>query len=268
MRHFSLVPKSLLCALLFIPALNTVAQDEPLMDIRLADAGSGVLEVRLRPDGPFDGVLSSCSFTIRWPQSSGASLSFITPVLPLYPYCAMAKSDVEQDHGIYRYQIFAGLGLTNMGDNGYSMAAAEEVVLFSIQAPSGVVYEIANDDFTSQPEVNGNYFVSLNGIPRTGVIYSITTNTVEPSAAITEPVIAPNPTNGPLTITLPETMTGEALIEVTDATGRIVRNTVRAVNGKAARTMDLTGLPAGVYTVKVNAGGQVFTQRVVLAAGR
>ncbi|MBL7950757.1 MAG: T9SS type A sorting domain-containing protein [Flavobacteriales bacterium] len=73
----------------------------------------------------------------------------------------------------------------------------------------------------------------------------------------------PNPTNGSLDLRL----NGEAVrsIEVFDATGSVVRTeSLRSADGTTA-AMDLSGLSAGVYQVRVTqADGRRGTQRVVL----
>ena len=84
----------------------------------------------------------------------------------------IAKSGPERDNGHWRYQVFAGFGFFQMSAYGAVWAANTEVLLMKIPIIGGAdSFRITNDAFTASISVNGNYFVSLNGQPRTGIIY-------------------------------------------------------------------------------------------------
>ena len=76
--------------------------------------------------------------------------------------------------------------------------------------------------------------------------------------------ISPNPAHGRATLRVPaEAGTATAMLTVLDALGRPVRTQIVLTNARAE--LDLAGLPAGLYVVRVQAGGSPpATQRLVL----
>jgi photosystem II stability/assembly factor-like uncharacterized protein len=70
--------------------------------------------------------------------------------------------------------------------------------------------------------------------------------------------LAPNPTHGSLTLTLPVGARATT-VQVLNALGQLVRT-----YASAPATLDLSGLPAGVYAVRVQLAGELVTKRVVL----
>ena len=73
----------------------------------------------------------------------------------------------------------------------------------------------------------------------------------------------PNPAHNRATIQLPAIPgTTTATLTVLDALGRPVRTQTAALNTKAE--LDLAGLPAGLYAVRVQAGGSTATHRLVV----
>jgi hypothetical protein len=70
----------------------------------------------------------------------------------------------------------------------------------------------------------------------------------------------PNPAHGRATVQLPSGA-GPATLTVLDALGRIVRTQPVAAS---RTTLDLAGLPAGLYAVRVAVGGRTATQRLLV----
>ena len=76
-------------------------------------------------------------------------------------------------------------------------------------------------------------------------------------------IIFPNPAHNRATIQLPAIPgTTTATLTVLDALGRTLRTQPAALNAKAE--LDLAGLPAGLYAVRVQAGGSTTTRRLVV----
>ncbi|MBS1937335.1 MAG: T9SS type A sorting domain-containing protein [Bacteroidetes bacterium] len=72
-------------------------------------------------------------------------------------------------------------------------------------------------------------------------------------------VVFPNPANQAMHVSLPSGMKGPAEVNVLDMIGRVVlRQGLNAASG----TLNLEQVPNGLYTVKVEADGQVETARV------
>jgi len=75
--------------------------------------------------------------------------------------------------------------------------------------------------------------------------------------------ISPNPiASGVATVHLSIPLSGPASLRIYDAAGRCVQSTI--CNLKSGMPLDLRATPAGVYVVKVEAGGFTATQRLVV----
>jgi hypothetical protein len=152
---------------------------QPLTDIGLfAGTAANTLEVRLRPDAAFSQVVSSLTFTVRWETASGAtidppaslSLGLNCPGgIPLSP-----SSDGVRTNGAFSYYTFNAFGfstLTNACPTQVWQANVERVIATIAIRPGATCanFSIVNDAYT-QAE-NKNFFISLNGLPRTDLIY-------------------------------------------------------------------------------------------------
>ncbi len=84
------------------------------------------------------------------------------------------------------------------------------------------------------------------------------------SETVTAMNVSPNPTNGIFDVSIQLLNTQDAVIEVTDALGRIVlSNSLQNVFGKTV-TLSLQNYPEGVYFVNLHTQNEVLTRRVVL----
>lgn len=255
--------RALFAPCLFVCAIAASAQ--PNVDIGLYDDGSGQLQVRLRPDGPFDGLVSSIVFTIRWSDASGATLGLVSQQSPQSLYLPTGKSGPMQTDGGYRYQIFAGVSLVTLLDAETAWVGGEEIVLCQIPVNGSAYFEIVNDAWTGDVGHNGDYYVSLNGQNRTGSIYSISTQVASLENETPGITLLPNPTEGAARLTLSGAADDQVAVEVFDLTGRCIMKTLRAnVTGLYRETLDLSSNADGVYMVKVRVGDTVHTQRLVV----
>jgi hypothetical protein len=155
------------------------AMAQPLTDIGLfAGTAPNTVEVRLRPDAAFSQVVSSLTFTVRWETASGAtidppaslSLGLNCPSgIPLSP-----SSDGVRTDGAFSYYTFNAFGfstLTNACPTQVWQANVERVIATIPVRPgaSCANFAIVNDAYTQAQ--NKNFFISLNGLPRTDLIY-------------------------------------------------------------------------------------------------
>lgn len=80
-----------------------------------------------------------------------------------------------------------------------------------------------------------------------------------------EILVYPNPTDGILNVELSGFVSNEARLEVFDLMGRTVYNgTMNASKTYASSSIDLAGVPAGHYIVKVTTGSSVYTKEFVV----
>ncbi len=254
----------LLVAALSVSVCTATAQ-LPTVDITMHRNAAGDLDVYVRPDLYFDGVFSSLVFTVRWAEADGISLGALSQPMPQMIYCTTSKSGTEQTSGAYRYQVFAGFGSVAMTNVATSWQAGEEVLICSIDVPTMAgSFELVNDGWTAG--ANGNYFVSLNGENRTGVIYAFTTGMDGQEAVLSGPVVWPNPVSGTLFVQgLPD---GLVELEVTDAAGRSwLREQRNFMGGTMSRPLDLAGLAAGAYVLGMRSGQGAWSHAIVVNRG-
>lgn len=236
----------------------------PQVDITLVDNGNNELEVRVRPDGDFDGLFSSLVFTIRWDASSNADLGAISQVLPAAVYMPITKSGPQTDDAGNRYQIFAGFGFTPLNGLGASWSAGNEYALMTIPVLNGTsTFEIVNDAWTGDIANNGDYYVSLNGSDQTGVIYTISTGVEMGDPLWTSFDVLPNPADDQAVVQVTLDVPGDVVIDVVNGMGQVVlRRELKGVSGTLREVLDVTGLATGVYPVHLRVGDRLLTRRL------
>jgi endonuclease I len=74
----------------------------------------------------------------------------------------------------------------------------------------------------------------------------------------------PNPATGRVSLRLPGAATRSATIEVLDALGRTVRQFTAPVGEATAATLELAGLPAGLYAVRLRTAAGLYLGRLVV----
>ncbi|MEO8589513.1 MAG: T9SS type A sorting domain-containing protein [Flavobacteriales bacterium] len=251
-----------LCGLL-LPWGGAIAQ--PIVDIGLYDSGSGQIEVRLRPDGPFDGLASSIVFTVRWNDSDGATLGAVSQPSPISVYLPVGKSGPMQISGGYRYQVFSGISLVTLLDAETAWVGGDEVVVCQVNVVGSSLFEIVNDAWTTDVNHNGDYYISLNGENRTGEIYTISTGMVQGEVDALGIDVQPNPTDGlaQLAVTVPDAT--PLTVELFDPSGRmIMRNSRPEIMGAHREVVDMGAFADGIYLLKVQVGERISTQRLVV----
>lgn len=159
--------------ILYHACLVSVGQTPPMVDITLADNGNNQLEVRLRPNGPFNGVVSSVVFTLRWEEQQAPAVTLMAPIFPQSEYLPFGASPIENGGNGYLYRTYTCVGLISMEDFGHAWEGGIEYPVCTLEVLTpGTEVEIINDAFTQGS--NRNYYCALNGHPRTGSIYPTT----------------------------------------------------------------------------------------------
>lgn len=157
------------------------AQNLPVVDITMAHNGASQIEVRLRPSGPFNQVVSNVVFTLRWQEQFGPALSLIEPVFPQSEYLPIGTSAIVNGGNGYLYRTYYSVGLAPMSDFGHAWEGGIEYPICTLDVVTpGTQVELVNDAFTAAD--NRDFFASLNGWPATGVIYPSAGTTVDAKA--------------------------------------------------------------------------------------
>ena len=157
----------------------SVAQDLPDVDITLVQLQPNRYEVRLRPDGDFNGFFASIVFTFRWSTSMSGTLAEFAPspaMMSLGIYPGISGDEVVS--GQYTYAPFVAFGATSLMATGQAWTAGQEVSMGTIDVIGGPVdLALVEDDWTAVN--NADYYVSLGGVSVPGEIYFSTPTTLD-----------------------------------------------------------------------------------------
>ena len=93
-------------------------------------------------------------------------------------------------------------------------------------------------------------------------IADATVSATKSQGALAACSLYPNPAHATASVQLPPISgTPTATLTVLDVLGRTLNTQTAPTNARAE--LDLTGLPAGLYTLRVQAGGSTVTRRLV-----
>lgn len=149
---------------------STSNAQEPMVDITMADNGNQQLEIRVRPDGPFNGVVSNLTFTIRWPEAAGVALDTAQALFPAGDYMYPAATQPVSGGNGYMYRTFNAVGLVTMAEFGHAWVADLEYPICTIDMlVPGTECILGNDAWTAAN--NRDFYCSLGGIPVTGDLF-------------------------------------------------------------------------------------------------
>ena len=125
---------------------------------------------------------------------------------------------------------------------------------------------IADDPWVHRKRNNAAYFISLNGVDRTGMILEGSTGIADPAAAGF--TISPVPfSNGPLSIHWDGPCAGQLEVGLWDAAGRFVHGAKLdcPALGMPAMLEGLPDLANGGYTLNIRTGDGIRTHTMVVS---
>ena len=222
------------------------------------------VEIRIHPTADFDGVFASIVFTLRWDASAEAALGPVQQADLIAQYMPVQPSGPVVVDGPYAYQIYAGFGMVALSSLGASLQMNEEVVLARIPVTGNASFAIVNDAWTGELAHNGDYYVSLNGLDRTGIIYGTATavSEVDPAAGVS---ISPNPNDGRFTVTFLDDRATARDLRVVNSLGQTVRaERIGACAGGCQQAFDLSTFGPGLYHLEITTGNSTTTHRVIV----
>lgn len=243
--------------------LGTMAEANTV-DITMVPTDDGRLEVRLRPQETFDGIVSNVVFTIRWNAGTDVHLGAIAQNETFEQHVPLMKSDAELESNGYRYQVFSSVGSSALQWTEAGMNAGQEYAIGRINVVGGpATFALVNDEWTATH--NGDFYVSLGGLDQTGEIYQETSTGVEAGdPAGNDLEVMPNPTDRESIITFTP-LTAERLdLQLVDAVGSVVwQRSLGVVNGPWRGTLDMAPFSAGVYLLRLHGTSTEIVRRVI-----
>lgn len=255
-RFYSIVAATSIAAL---TASSALAQGN--VDIGIQQNGLGQLEIKVRPQADFDGIFSAVVFTLRWDRNSGATLGEPIQLDETLQTMPVSRSGISKENGPYNYQVYAGFGFQTLASSGASWEAGKEYTILSIPVDGAAEFELVNDAWTGELENNGDYYVSLGGVDRTGVIYKSIASPVSLENSIS---IQPNPNDGQFTFSFVVGEVSDIQVEILNTLGQSIFNdNLKAFEGTYRREMDLTAMSNGIYYLKITRAGETSVHKIV-----
>lgn len=239
----------------------TSALAQSQVDVGLYQNGSQ-LEVRVRPQSDFQGIFSSIVFTISWPRNSTATLGELHQAEAPAIYMPLQRSGSIRQDALNNYQVFAGFGLTDLDAAGTPWRAGQEYTIALIPFSGNAEFTLANDEWTRRDVSNADYYVSLGGEDRTGMIYK---NLAGEAGEQVELSIMPNPNRGQFVVTIPVSADDNMWFELVNSAGQVVRQEKPNTAANSFRMdMDISNEGAGVYHLRIHRNEAIETHRIVV----
>jgi len=240
-------------------AFTTPVRAQNQVDIGLHRNGDN-LEVHVRPQSSFNGIFSSVVFTIRWDRSQGAAVGTLVQEGPAAQYIPLMRSGGLREQGAFNYMVYAGFGISPLESLETSWNAGEEYVIAKIPVTGKGEFELLNDAWTGEAANNADYYVSLGGVDRTGIIYKGLVTADEDGSVN----IQPNPNDGQFTFSFRNAEAMDVTIEILNTLGQSVFNeTVRELEGTYRREMDISTMSNGIYYLKIKRGDSTSVHKIV-----
>ncbi len=170
----------LFAVLFLLPSVSVRAQDPASVDIDLrhSELDSNTMDVYLRANGAsFGDIVSGLTFTFRWPTTSTATLG------PRVNSCpdgigisatAMVVDPLVNDVPTgFNYRSYNAFGIELLSEWGCDLPADTWYLVMSIPVENNTgctEFNIVNDNWTDSPGNARDYYLSLGGLDRTGII--------------------------------------------------------------------------------------------------
>jgi hypothetical protein len=233
------------------------------LDIALIDSPQELLVNVRTNEALYEALTDNIQFTLCWDQANiniGNLVSSYTSDFRLEP-----QGEPVMVNGKL-YQVFAMVDAILLPDP-FIPGQEVTVMKFYKDAATGDAagkVSIAQDGWTTAH--NGDYYMSVWGVNRTGNILENALGIVDPTGK-TSMSIYPNPVSqGWAYVTIKTTASENLTLTVSDITGRIVsvKSWSVTAGNTPSMTLDLQGLSKGAYTISVNGASTQARQRIIV----
>jgi hypothetical protein len=252
---------TLILAALFWGAGLAQAAAQLRVDVGLYRTGTD-LEVRLRPTEDFQEILSAVVFTLRWDRNSDAYPTDVLQKSAPAVYIPIAQAGKVVAAGNHNYQSYAGFGFDLLAATGEPWRAGQEYTVARIPVLGRGGFALVNDDWTAERENNGDFYVELNGLDHSGIIYK---GMDDVALAASSATVMPNPNLGQFTFLWEVDSESTITVELFNTLGQVVYTDSRnGFEGTYRRDMDVRGMGAGAYQLRVTRNGLAETHKIIV----
>lgn len=244
----------------------TMATAQPRMDISLHTAHTGDREVLLHPDGDFNGLVSSVVFTVTWPANAPEPV--LRQTAEERNTVHLQPSGPTHERGATHYRIYCGLGFQRVQDLGMAIHEGQSRAIGRFEGAADL--SIVDAPWVRERAINGAFYVSLNGLDRTGEVLRKQVTSADMSTEL-EIELGPNPSNGGgVWYQLRSPVDGELTLSILDAEGSVVqRRQVMVQAGRASGTLpSVDQLASGTYSVTAEMQDVQRSSRLVINGRR
>jgi len=237
-----------------VSVLRTTADQRPRLNLTLGTPGGNLDGLYVYAEAGATAGFDAQQDAAKLPNTNGLNLAALTP-----------DGQPLSIQGLAALSGRVALRVQAPAAGTYTLAAAE---LLNLPAGTTVVLEDAQTgqrtplaatgaaySFTlaAGDKVDGRFWLNLTAASPLATL---------PGALQTALTLYPNPSHdGQATLLVPTSL-GAGQVQVLDALGRLVRQQALAAGGRT--TLQLAGLPAGVYVVRVQTSGEQATRRLTL----
>ena len=154
--------------------------------------------------------------------------------------------------------------------NGVKLSALLTGTTYLAERPKGKdVYSfvVKAIDAAGNISAASNSVVSANGVIKDNTLAANNYQTILISDALTidEGIIAyPNPSQGNLTVNVSTKENGKITISVFNTAGALIQSSNDVKEGNYKRELNLTGVAAGTYVIRVNVKGFVQSKTIII----
>ncbi len=230
--------------------VTVVAQ--PTVDIGLYPGAPGCIELRITPDSDFNGLLSALSFTLGRTDDGGGRQMTLEQTDAMRQLVALGPSGGEHIVGTERYRIFSGIGMSTLASIGQVWKGGISYTVATLRATEAEQPHIINDDWARDRAHNGAFYLSLNGLDRTGrVVAASVADEVEHALSLS---VTPNPWSaGPIYVDVRGAEQGAVRLDLVDIGGRVMSSRTIETHEPVFRSVlrPETAPPAGTYLLSV-----------------
>lgn len=246
-----------------VPPLKSGEGNNGPLDVLLTETPQELQVVVRTSETLYGGLTDNIQFTLCWDEANTsipALLGSYTSDFKLEPQGEAVTSNGKI------YQIFAMVDGIPVPDP--LVAGSELTVLrFVKNGATGNVsgkVSVAQDGWTALN--NGEYYMSIWGLDRTGKILQNAVGISDPEGE-TALAVYPNPvTRGMVYVTLTTSVSERLTVTVADISGRTVLRQAWSVDAGSTQTLNLNleGLAKGAYTLSVTGASTQARQRIII----